>query len=72
MDKFDRVDQLPKMIPSAKTDHELIYHIFPGVTLGFGWEGFDGPVVGGKGRYNPEIAEDAFRRTKEFFGKYLQ
>ena len=72
LDEFDRVDQLPKMIPSGKTDHELIYHIFPGVTVGFDWEGFDGSVVGGKGKYNPEIAEDAFRRTKEFFGKYLQ
>ena len=72
LDKMNNVDRLPMVVPSGKTGHELIYHIYPGVTLGFDWQGFDGPVVGGKGKYNPEIAEDAFRRTNEFFGKYLQ
>jgi len=54
------------MIPSGKTDHEFIYHIYPGVTVGFDWEGFDKAVIGGKAKYNPEIAEDAFRRTQNF------
>lgn len=69
LDKPDGVDKLPRMIPSSETDHELIYHIYPGVDFGFDWQGFDG---GGKAKYNPDVAEDAFRRTKEFFGKYLQ
>ena len=72
LDTFDRVERLPMMVPSGKTDHELIYHIYPGVTFGFDWEGFDEAVVGVKVGYNPEAARDAFRRTKEFFRKYLQ
>ena len=79
LDTEDRVERLPMMVPSGKTDHERIYHIYPGVTFGFDWEGFDEAVegfdkavAGVKVKYNPEIAEDAFGRTKEFFGKYLQ
>jgi len=60
-DKIDNVDRLPLVVPTGKTEHELIYHIYPGVTFFFAFEG-----------YNPEAAGDAFRRTKDFFEKYLQ
>jgi dienelactone hydrolase len=68
LDTLNIVQRLPLMIPSGKTDHELIYHIYPGATTGFDWVGFDGYQE----KYNPEIAEDAFGRTKEFYGKYLE
>ena len=71
-DKNDYVDRLPLVVPSGKTDHELIYHIYPGVTFAFDLEGFDETVAGTKAKYNFKIAEDAYRRTKKFFGKYLQ
>ena len=71
-DKIDNVDRLPLVVPSGNKEPELIYHIYPGVAGFFDLEGFDETVAGVKAGYNPEAARDAFRRTKEFFGKYLQ
>jgi dienelactone hydrolase len=71
-DKIDNVDRLPLMVPSGKTEPELIYHIYPGANFGFDLEGLDGTIAGDAAKYNPEAARDAFRRTKEFFGKYLK
>ena len=72
LDTNDNVDRLPLVVPSGKTDYELIYHIYPGVAFFFDWEGFDETVGGIQAKYNPEIGEDAFGRTKEFYGKYLK
>ena len=72
LDTLDNVQKLPMMAPSGKTDPELIYHIYPGATIGFDWVGFDETVAGLQAKYNPEIGEDAFGRTKAFYGKYLK
>jgi len=59
------------MMPSGKTEHEIILKIYPGVYHDFAWRGVNKIVKGHRVLYDGKAEADAIARVENFLAKHL-
>jgi len=59
------------MMPSGKTEHEIILKIYPGVYHDFDWRGVNKIVKGHRVLYDGNAEADAIARVENFLAKHL-
>jgi len=59
------------MMPSGKTEHEIILKIYPGVYHDFDWRGVNKIVKGHRVLYDGKAEADAIARVENFLAKHL-
>ena len=60
------------MMPSGRTEHEVILKIYPGVYHDFDWKGKDSVVKGHRVLYDAVAADDAVVQVRNFLAKHLK
>ena len=58
-------------MPSGKTEHEVVHHIYPDAYHAFDWPGLDETYEGQRLVYNPEATKKAIGHVKGFLEKHL-
>lgn len=60
------------VMPSGKTEHEVVHHIYPDAYHDFDWPGLDETYEGQRLVYNPTATKQAIKHVKDFLEKHLQ
>ena len=71
-DKWAPAETCTAEMPSGKTKHEVIHHIYPDAYHDFDWPGLDETYEGQRLVYNPTAAQQAIKHVKDFLEKHLQ
>ena len=70
-DAWAPADTCTAKMPSGKTEHEVVLHIYPNAHHDFDWPGLDETYEGQRLVYNPVATNKAIGHVKEFLEKHL-
>ena len=71
-DKWTPAETCTAEMPSGKTKHEVVHHIYPDANHDFDWPGLDETFEGQRLLYNPAATKLAIKDVKAFLTKHLR